>query len=205
MQAQQFALPIPPGEYAAYLFDLDGTVADSMPLHYVAWSQAITKHGGTFPQHLFYEWAGIPTHRTVEMLNERFGYTMSPNDVVEFKEGLYYDMLPQLQPVASVLEHITAMAGKVPFAIVSGSPRLSIFKTLETLGMLHLFPVIVGAEDYTRGKPHPEPFLKAASLLGVDPARCLVFEDGEQGIRSATAAGMTCVRVPLPTPDAALA
>ncbi len=191
-------LSLPPGPHAAYLFDLDGTVADSMPLHFVAWTQAVAEHGGSFPEPLFYQMGGIPLLRTVELLNERFGTTMVPELVVGRKEALYLDMLAELKPVASVLAVIELNAGRVPFAIVSGSPRVSIDATLRTLGLSHYFPVIVGAEDYRRGKPDPEPFLTAAAALGVPPRECLVFEDAEAGIASAIAAGMEYVRIPHP-------
>lgn len=189
-------LVLPDGDYAAYLFDLDGTVADSMPLHFVAWSKAIEEHGGQFPKPLFYEMGGIPLPRTVELLNERFGTAMDPAAVVHRKESLYLTMLDEVQPVASVLKVIEENAGRIPFAIVSGSPRNSIVKTLAVLGLAGYFQVIVGAEDYTRGKPSPEPFLRAAELLGVKAERCLVFEDAEAGIQAAVAAGMDCVRIP---------
>jgi HAD superfamily hydrolase (TIGR01509 family) len=193
------SLSLPAGPHAAYLFDLDGTVADSMPLHYVSWARAVEEFGGHFPEALFYQMGGIPLPRTVELLNERFGTTMDPAKVVPRKEGLYLSMLSDLKPIPAVLAIVEAQAGKIPFAIVSGSPRASIFATLNTLGLLHYFPVIVGAEDYTHGKPDPEPFLKAAELLGVDPKQCLVFEDAEAGIQSAIAAGMDFVRIPQTT------
>ncbi len=189
-------LVLPPGPHAAYLFDLDGTVADSMPLHFVAWTKAVAEHGGQFPEDVFYELAGVPLHRTVELLNERFGSAMHPGQVVDRKEALYFAMLDQLKPVASVLAVIEGNAGKLPYAIVSGSPRASVRATLTTLGLLHHFPVVVGAEDYTRGKPDPEPFLTAARLLGVPAKQCLVFEDAEAGIASAVSAGMQYVRIP---------
>jgi len=189
-------LKLPDGGFAAYLFDLDGTVADSMPVHFIAWTQAIAEHGGQFPEELFYAMGGIPLHRTVELLNERFGSSMHPSAVVERKEALYLTMIDQVQPVAAVLKVIEAAAGQIPFAIVSGSPKDSIARTLQTLGLTHHFPVIVGAEDYTHGKPAPEPFLRAAELLGIAPERCLVFEDADAGIESARAAGMEVVRVP---------
>lgn len=192
-------LAIPPGPHAAYLFDLDGTVADSMPLHFIAWSQSIREHGGHFPEPLFYSMGGIPLHRTVELLNERFGTSMDPVAVVHRKESLYLEALADLKPVASVLQVIEREHGRIPFAIVSGSPRASIHATLAHLGLTRYFPVLVGAEDYTRGKPDPEPFLQAAALLAVDPTRCLVFEDAEAGIQSARAAGMEVVRIPAPT------
>ena len=195
-------LILPAGAYAAYLFDLDGTVADSMPIHFIAWSQAVREHGGHFPEPLFYQMGGIPLLRTVELLNERFQTEMHPEAVVHRKESLYLTMLDQLRPVASVLKVIEDNAGRIPYAIVSGSPRASIQSTLTKLGLVHHFPVVVGAEDYTHGKPDPEPFLKAAALLGIPPGRCLVFEDAEAGIASAKAAGMDFVQVPQSQPAA---
>ncbi len=190
------ALPLPEGSFSAYLFDLDGTVADSMPLHFRSWTEAVIEQGCAFPEELFYAWGGIPLHRTVEMLNERFGYVMRPAEVVHRKEQLYLSMLAGLQPIAAVLAHIRADHGRIPFAIVSGSPRASIDRTLSVLGLHGYFETLVGAEDYTHGKPHPEPFLTAAARLGVAPGDCLVFEDADAGIASAEAAGMRWVRVP---------
>lgn len=143
---------------------------------------------------------GIPLGRTVELLNERFGTAMDPAAVVERKEALYLAMLDQLQPVAAVLRVIEGNAGRLPFAIVSGSPRASIDRTLAALGLEHHFPVIVGAEDYVHGKPSPEPFLRAAELLRVLPERCLVFEDADAGVQAAQAAGMEVVRIPQQRP-----
>ena len=190
-------LLLPPGQFSAYLFDLDGTIANSMPLHYVAWVKAMEECGGTFPEDLFYSWGGVPPVKVVEQLNEKYGLAMAPEAIVERKESLYLSMLGQLQPILSVVAHIEARSGETPFAIVSGSPRASIFKTLETLNLLQHFPVIVGSEDYIHGKPSPEPFLTAARLLNVPPTECLVFEDAEAGFASAIAAGMQYVRVPV--------
>ena len=191
-------LPIPERVFRAYLFDLDGTLADSMPLHLRSWQQATHEFGGEFPLDLFWAWGGIPLTRTVEMLNERFGYTMDPKAVVHRKEQLYLTMLDELKPIASVLAHVEAQHGRLPLAIVSGSPRLTVERTLETLGLGHYFDTIVAMEDYTHGKPAPEPFLVAAERLGVAPADCLVFEDAEAGFAAAQAAGMALVRVPVP-------
>ena len=121
---------------------------------------------------------------------------MPVEEVLARKEQIYYDFLPKIQAVKSVVDHIYDQHGKIPFAVVSGSPRESIFKTLNALDLLDYFPIIVGAEDYTNGKPDPEPFLRAAEILNVQPERCLVFEDAEMGIESARAAGMAWVKVP---------
>jgi len=196
--ASMTPLVLPEGPFDAYLFDCDGTLADSMPVHLRAWSQSVEEHGGTFPEELFYEWAGVPLPRTVELLNERFGYSLPVAATVRRKEELFYELLSEVRAIPSVVAHVEREAGRIPFAVVSGSPRASVVRTLSSLGLLDRFPVIVGAEDYRRGKPDPEPFLRAAELLGVAPARCLVFEDAEAGIESAKAAGMRWVRVPRP-------
>jgi HAD superfamily hydrolase (TIGR01509 family) len=132
----------------------------------------------------------------VEILNERLGYAMPPAEVARRKEVLYLEMLPEVKPIATVVDVIERERGLVKFAVVSGSPRESIVRTLETLGLLGDFPVIVGAEDYARGKPNPEPFLTAAARMGVAARDCLVFEDADAGIASAEAAGMQWVRIP---------
>jgi HAD superfamily hydrolase (TIGR01509 family) len=191
------ALPIPDRAFGAYLFDLDGTIADSMPLHLISWQQAMREHGGDFPEELFWAWGGVPLPRTVELLNQRFGYHLSPPEVVHRKEQLYLEMLDRVRPVASVAAHIVAQHGRIPMAVVSGSPRLSIERTLAALHLENCFDAIVGAEDYTHGKPDPEPFLLAARKLNVAPSDCLVFEDADLGIQAAEAAGMAWVRVPV--------
>ncbi len=106
--------------------------------------------------------------------------------------------LPQLTAVAEVLEHIEDAHGRVPFAIVSGGGRESVVRSLEQLGLLDRFETLVCAEDYTRAKPNPEPYLMAAERLGVRPEHCLVFEDTDLGIAAAEAAGMKWVKVPHP-------
>ncbi len=189
-------LVLPAGSFRAFLFDLDGTIADSMPIHFRAWTQAVTEFGGTFPEELFYALGGVPLLRTVEILNERFGTTMPPEATVHRKEALYLEKIEEVQAVAAVADLIAAEYGRLPFAVVSGSPRSSIFRTLTTLGLLDRFEVIVGSEDYARGKPNPEPFLTAAAQLKVPPESCLVFEDADAGIQSAEAAGMAWVRIP---------
>lgn len=181
--------------YKAFLFDLDGTVADSMPLHLVSWQQAVEEHGGTFPTELFWAWGGIPLPRTVQMLNERFGLSMEVEAVVERKEGLYLERLADVKVVDSMAATIAKHAGRTAMAIVSGSPRNTIERTLKALGLDDRFAAVVGAEDYIHGKPAPEPFLTAAAQLNVAAADCLVFEDAEAGIASAIAAGMDWVRV----------
>lgn len=191
-------LKLPPGTFNAYLFDCDGTIADSMPLHYIAWKKALGEWNCDFGEDLFYAWGGRPTAEIISTLNQMHGLSMPVEAVVQRKEDLYYELLPQLKVVPEVLEDIDAQLGRIPFAVVSGSARDSVTASLETLNLLDKFPTLVCAGEYEKSKPDPEAFLLAASKLGVPPAECLVFEDTEMGIQAATAAGMASVRVPPP-------
>jgi HAD superfamily hydrolase (TIGR01509 family) len=191
-------LPIPVGDFHAYLFDCDGTIADSMPLHYIAWTKALAEWNCPFDETLFYAWGGKPPVEIISTLNQMHGLKMPIATVAEHKENFYFSLLPTLKPVPEVLEHINAMQGKLPFAVVSGSTRESIVKTLTAVHLLDRFPILVGSEDYTMSKPAPEAFLVGASRVGIAPEHCLVFEDTEMGIQAATAAGMASVCVPSP-------
>ncbi|WP_428964735.1 HAD family hydrolase [Micromonospora fluostatini] len=191
-------LPLPTGDFQAYLFDCDGTIVDSMPLHYTAWLRTLDEWGCAFPEDLFYALAGLPTADIVATLNDRHGLAMPVEAVVARREALYQQLLPTATGIPDVLRHIDDAHGRIPFAVVSGSTRDSVTASLDALGLLDRFDVLVCAGDYTRPKPDPEPFLLAARLLGVPPQACLVFEDADLGIESATAAGMAAVRVPQP-------
>jgi beta-phosphoglucomutase-like phosphatase (HAD superfamily) len=191
-------LPIPPGDFRAYLFDCDGTIVDSMPLHYIAWKTALDEWNCPFPEELFYAWGGKPVDEIISTLNSMHGLSMPVEAVGKRKEGFYFDLLPQLQSIPEVVEHIDAQYGHIPFAVVSGGRRNSVVRSLTATHLIDKFATIVGAEDYKNSKPAPDCFLLAAQRLGVEPAACLVFEDTDLGIQAATAAGMASVRVPSP-------
>jgi HAD superfamily hydrolase (TIGR01509 family) len=191
-------LKLPEGDFKAYLFDCDGTIADSMPLHYIAWKSVLSEWNCEFAEELFYQWGGMPVVEIISTLNQRHGLSMPVRDIQKRKEELFYANLPLLKAVPEVLEHIEARHGEIPFAVVSGSTRDSVQASLRALHLLDRFQTLVCAGDYARSKPHPEPFLIAAERLGVTPEYCLVFEDTQMGIDAATAAGMASVRVPAP-------
>lgn len=191
-------LKLPAGSFNAYLFDCDGTIADSMPLHYVAWKKALGEWNCEFAEELFYAWGGRPTVEIIATLNQRQGLRMPVESVASRKEEFYFKMLPELRAVPEVLEHIEAQHGRIPFAVVSGSARDSVTASLETLKLLDRFDTLVCAGEYKKSKPDPEAFLLAATKLGVLPKKCLVFEDTEMGIQAAAAAGMASVKVPPP-------
>ena len=192
-------LTLPSGRFKAYLFDCDGTIADSMPLHYVAWKRALGERGCEFPEDMFYAWGGMPAAEIVATLSAQQGLALDAEAVAHRKELLYYQLLPQLQAVPEVLEQIelnwSSGSSRIPMAVVSGSTRESVTKSLELLGLLDRFSTLVCAGDYARSKPDPEPFLTAAARLNVVPNDCLVFEDTDMGVQAATAAGMASIKI----------
>jgi HAD superfamily hydrolase (TIGR01509 family) len=194
--SRRMKLKLPPGSFEAYLFDCDGTIADSMPLHYRSWKQALQEWNCEFAEDLFYAWGGMPIAEIIAALNQRHGLSMPVQAVCRRKENLFLQLCPQLKAVPEVLEHIEAAHGRIPFAVVSGSTQQSVTASLLALHLLDRFDTLVCAGDYKNSKPDPEAFLLAAARLGVTPESCLVFEDTEMGIEAARAARMAWVRVP---------
>lgn len=191
-------LNVPAGKFRAYLFDCDGTIVDSMPLHYVAWKKSLAEWNCVYEEELFYAWGGRPIREIIRLLSEMQGLDLPVEKVAVRKESIYFELLPELKVIPEVLEHIEAQHGRIPMAVVSGSRRDSVIGSLTATNLLHKFDTLVCAEDYKNGKPAPDAFLLAADRLGVPPSECLVFEDTELGIEAATAAGMASVKVPLP-------
>lgn len=197
-EPQTAKLKLPDGDFKAYLFDCDGTIVDSMPLHFIAWTKALGEWNCPFPEDYFYAWGGMPRLEVIRKLNEEHGLNMPVETVSDRKEAFYFEHLPSLKAIPEVVAHIEAQHGRIPLAVVSGSMRDSVQASLRTTGLLDKFDTLVCPGDYSRSKPHPEPFLIAAARLGVAPQDCLVFEDTQMGIEAAEAAGMAWVRVPPP-------
>jgi HAD superfamily hydrolase (TIGR01509 family) len=191
-------LDIPSGEFAGFIFDLDGTLVDTMPLHYRAWDQALRRAGLSTPldEDFFYSLGGVPTRTVAELLGAHYRLAIDADLVYHDKEARF----TELQAGAKVIEPVAAIARRLaeryPLAVASGGPREVVRRTLEMTGLAPLFPTVVTPEDVARGKPAPDLFLLAAARMGVPPADCLVFEDAEPGIRAAEAAGMRWVFVP---------
>jgi beta-phosphoglucomutase family hydrolase len=191
-------LDIPDGDFVGYIFDLDGTLIDTMPLHYRAWDEAMKRAGlkATLDEDLFYSLGGVPTRRVAELIGQHYGLKLDADRVFHEKEALF----GELQADARLIEPVVAFARKAakthPLAVASGGPREIVRRSLELTGLAPLFNAVVTADDVVHGKPAPDMFLLAAKLLGVEPTRCLVFEDAEPGIKAALAAGMQVVRVP---------
>ena len=192
-------LTIPPGEFDAFIFDCDGTLIDSMPLHLNAWRAALDQHGfppDQFTEKMHHDFAGMPGPAIVTVLNGQFGVSLHPAAVEAAKLQWYLAHHDGVQPVAAVVDIARAHFGQKLMAVASGSDVEIVRQGLQAVGILDWFPIIITPVDVARGKPAPDMFLLAASRLGVKPERCLVFEDGILGIQAAEAAGMAHVFVP---------
>jgi HAD superfamily hydrolase (TIGR01509 family) len=194
-------LDIPPGDFDAYIFDLDGTLVDTMPVHYRAWDLAMHEFGlrVALDLDLFYSLGGVPTHRVAQIIAEHYGLNLDPGEVMHRKETLFKECLAAGR--VPVIEPVVAFARKVasthPIAIVTGGGPDVAGAGIAAGGLQDLFGIVVTPEDVPpgRGKPAPDMFLLAAARLKVPPGRCLVFEDAKPGIEAARAAGMSVVVV----------
>jgi len=191
-------IQIPDGDFSGYIFDLDGTLADTMPAHYLAWEQALRNAGlkGRLDENYFYALGGVPSRRVAALLGKHHGLKLDPAKVSRDKEDIYMASVQRLELIGPVVEFARAASRTRPIALASGGTRDVVTSTLTKTGLAPLFPVVVTADDVEHGKPAPDMFLLAARRMGVEPGRCLVFEDGEPGIQAAEAAGMRWVRVP---------
>ncbi|WP_114940652.1 HAD family hydrolase [Mucilaginibacter endophyticus] len=182
--------------YKAYLYDCDGTLADNMGAHKETYIKVAANKGHVIEGDIIDELAGWPVINVIEEINKKYGTDFDSLEFKELKYKLFLDeYIAHTLPIVHVVDHLRAHVGKVKIGVVSGSGRVAVEKTLEVLGIASLIEVMVCAGETEHGKPFPDPFLKAAKLLEVNPEDCLVFEDGEAGTIAATAAGMNWVRI----------
>lgn len=177
------------------IFDLDGTLADTMPIHYIAWKNAAARYGIDFTPELFATLAGIPVYPTVEKLNELFGMNIDPREMGDLKEAEFENNMHLTPEIKIVTDLVRKYHGKIPMAIGTGGSRRLSMKTLGIIGLQDYIDIMVTSEDVENFKPHPETFLKCAELMGVEPRFCEVFEDGILGMQAARTAGMMVVDV----------
>ena len=182
--------------YDGYIFDCDGTLTDSMPLHAIAWEETMARHGVSFPPERCYSMGGMPTTKIIEILAEENGIELDAVAIAKEKEDAFLTKLAQLQPVHPVVDlvHQCIAEGK-SISVASGSERFCVDLQLKQIGLEGIFSIIVAAEDTKLHKPEPDVFLRAAELMGVAPEKCVVYEDSDFGIQAAKSANMGWVDV----------
>jgi beta-phosphoglucomutase family hydrolase len=179
----------------ALIFDLDGTVANTMQNHFEAWRAAVSPFGIDFTGELFLQLTGMPKAATIIRLNELFGTEMNPEEVGKVKADVYKKLVTETQEIEVVCNVVRKYHKLLPMAIGTGSTQFGARRTLSILGLEHYFNPIITADDVLNFKPHPETFLKCANLMGVNPKDCVVFEDGILGIQAAEEAGMMVIDI----------
>jgi HAD superfamily hydrolase (TIGR01549 family) len=182
-------------EIKALIFDCDGTLADTMPLHWLAWQTITSRHNVIFPEDRFYSLGGVPSRHILKRLREEQRLSIDPIAVSREKEEEYLKLMAQVGPIHEVVEIARDHAGKLPMAVASGGTRPVIEKVLRHLNIQDLFGAVVTSEDVVHQKPAPDIFLEAARRLGVRPENCRAYEDTDIGLTAIRTAGMDAVDV----------
>lgn len=177
-------------EVRGLIFDLDGTLSNSLPVHLETWNQIGNKYGFEFDPQIILEMTGMPTIEFARRVVSQYNISEEPQKIVSIKQQLFWDSAHLLEPIDEVVEIVKNYYGKIPMTVGTGASRKSAEVQLEALNLTQYFEGIVSASDVTRHKPEPETFLACAEIMGVAPRQCQVFEDGDLGIIAAQKAGM---------------
>jgi beta-phosphoglucomutase-like phosphatase (HAD superfamily) len=179
----------------ALIFDFDGTLADTMPLHWQAWQTVLQRHGLTLTEEQFYALGGVPARDILRDLAGQQGIDLDPVEAAGEKVAAYVPLIPQVQPIEPVLEIARRHRGRLPMAIATGGTRWVIEEVMAHLGVGDWFDALVASDDVVHQKPAPDIYLEAARRLAVEPEHCRAFEDTELGLTAIRAAGMQAVDV----------
>jgi len=172
------------------IFDCDGTLANTMPIHWQAWREAFMTFGADCPLEFLKELSGIPSERIVRHYNERFEKNLDLKSVAYYKNELVREKLLYATPIGPVVEIVKMYKGKLPMAVASGGTKLNVHNTIKAIGLEGFFKVIITADNNVKPKPSPDIFLEASKRINIPPKFCQVFEDGNAGVESAKKAGM---------------
>jgi beta-phosphoglucomutase family hydrolase len=177
------------------IFDCDGTLADTMPLHWRAWQVVAAKYGFALSEERFYSLGGVPAREIMKLLCNEQGIALNPLAVAHEKEAEYQPLIAQVEPINVVVGVARENYGKIPLAVASGGLKQNIEQVLDRIGIRHLFKAIITSEDVVHQKPAPDIFLEAARRIGVPPQFCRAYEDTDLGMRAIRAAGMEAIDV----------
>jgi len=177
------------------IFDCDGTLADTMPLHWRAWNNVTGRHGVHFPEERFYAMGGVPSRDILKLLRVEQSLNIDPLAVAKEKEEEYVRIMHEVMIIDEVVAIARDHHEKIPMAVASGGNQMIICRVLEQLGIRHFFTAVVTSEMVQNQKPAPDIFLEAARQIGVEPRFCRAYEDTDIGLTAIRAAGMEAVDV----------
>ena len=182
-------------EIKGLIFDCDGTLADTMPIHIDAWSATFKAWGVSCPPEFIEQVKGMPAERIIAEFNRRYKHQIDVKSFAAEKNRRARLRLAEAQPIQPVINIVLQYWGRLPMAVASGGTRDNVILTLDAIGLTEYFNTVITADDPVAPKPDPQIFLEAARRLGVAPAYCQVFEDGNPGLEAARRAGMTATDV----------
>lgn len=178
------------------IFDLDGTLLNTMPFHFQAWQQTAIDHGMIMTKEFLESMMGGSVFDISAALLRNHGIdNIDPVSLIDEKSKYYNELVKQVTPIDEVMQVVLKYHGKLPMAIGTGGTMKTISLSLEQTDIRKYFDYMVTAEDVKNHKPAPDTFLKCAELIGVAPEFCEVFEDGEPGLLAAKNAGMIATDV----------
>ena len=184
-----------PNHIRGLIFDCDGTLIDSMPLHWTCWHDTFAAFGVSCPHDFLEDLKGVPTDGILRRYNEHFGTSIDVWAFTEEKEHRAQELLLTVQPIRLVTDVVERYHGILPMAVASGGPSATVTLSLRVVGLLDRFVTVVTADDPVKPKPSPDIFLEAARRIGIAPEQCMVFEDADMGIQAALEAGMIATDV----------
>jgi HAD superfamily hydrolase (TIGR01509 family) len=179
------------GNFGALLFDCDGTLADTAELHHYAIAAATKSLGHDMPKEWYLDRVGLSLDQLLKEFKHLSGVQLDRKDLSPLEEEIYCHNTSMIREIAAVAAIVRNNAGKIPMAVVSSSTRRMVIATLEALRLTPYFSTVITVEDTENPKPAPDGFLKAAQSLGIEPSRCLVFEDSQHGLDAARRANMS--------------
>lgn len=178
------------------IFDCDGTLVDTMALHFQAWTAVLRRHSLEFSEERFYAWAGLPTDRIIERLAAERGIAVDAQAIAAERDACFHSQPEsEFRPVEPVVAIARRFRGQLPMAVATGSTLVSARASLQAIGILDWFDSVVSSQEVVHPKPAPDVFLLAAERIKIDPAHCVAFEDGDAGLTAARVAGMQVVDI----------
>ncbi len=179
----------------ALIFDCDGTLVDSMPLHMMAWKESFRKYNYKYEEEFLFSVKGMKETEIIKLYNKRFHRNLDPEMLVKAKHDVFLSYIAYVKPIEPIVNLVLSYKNKLPLSVVSGSVHEIVYGELKTVGILHLFESIITADDPFKPKPEPDAFLETAKRLNVNPDDCVVFEDGDSGLEAAAKAKMKTIDV----------
>jgi HAD superfamily hydrolase (TIGR01509 family) len=185
--------PIPP--YKALVFDCDGTLADTLPVHFQAWLASLKAVGADITKDWYYRYCGTSANEMLQILKNSFGYQFDSESVIADRQKHYQSLIDTVKDIQAVAEIVRSHYGRTPMAVASGGERAVLEATLNNISLYKFFDVVVSIDDVEREKPEPDIFLLASQRLSIAPQDCIVYEDSDGGLEAARRAGMRSIDV----------